>query len=66
MPPLTQEAIQSTQDSFPHDVANAVEAIISLKTDIADAHDALLASKIAQAHTANAHRANEPATRNGS
>ncbi|KAG2063122.1 hypothetical protein BDR04DRAFT_964465, partial [Suillus decipiens] len=60
IPPLTNENIQSTCRDFPTEVANALEAIVALKTDIADAHDALLASKINQAHHANTHRSFEP------
>jgi hypothetical protein len=60
IPPLTNEEIKNTRNDFPNDVSNALEAIVSLKTDVANAHDALQASKIAQAHAANAHRGNEP------
>jgi hypothetical protein len=42
------------------EVTNALDAILSLKTDIADAHDALLATKISQANSANAHRNPDP------
>jgi hypothetical protein len=52
--------IQQTREDFPSDIANALDAIVTLKTDIADAHDALLSAKVAQAHAANAHRAEEP------
>ncbi|KAG1866135.1 hypothetical protein F4604DRAFT_1510755, partial [Suillus subluteus] len=61
LPPLTPENIQETQDTFPVDVTSALEAIVALKTDIADTHDALIASWIAQANTANAHRGQDPA-----
>ncbi|KAG2343885.1 hypothetical protein BDR05DRAFT_857922, partial [Suillus weaverae] len=60
LPPLTPETIRTTREDFPTDVANALEAIVSLKTDVADAHDALLASRIAQANAANLHRSEEP------
>ncbi|KAG1795414.1 uncharacterized protein HD556DRAFT_1192266, partial [Suillus plorans] len=60
LPPLTTEGVKRTRESFPTDVANALETIMSLKTDIADAHDALLASKIIQANAANKHRNSEP------
>ncbi|KAG1836533.1 hypothetical protein F4604DRAFT_1521701, partial [Suillus subluteus] len=60
LPPLTPEGVKNIQESFPKDIENALEAIVSLKTDVADAHDALLATKISQANTANAHRGKEP------
>jgi hypothetical protein len=60
IPPLSPNKVQDIRKDFPNDVTNALEAVISLKTDVADAHDALLASKIAQAHSANAHRSEEP------
>jgi transposase InsO family protein len=60
LPPLTQDAIHSVRADFPNDISNALETIINLKTDVADTHDALLASRIAQAHSANAHRGEEP------
>ncbi|KAG1873151.1 hypothetical protein F4604DRAFT_1495500, partial [Suillus subluteus] len=60
LPLLTQDGMRTTREDFPNDVANALEAIVSLKTDIADACDALLASRIAQAHTANTHRSKDP------
>ncbi|KAG1788781.1 uncharacterized protein HD556DRAFT_1216290, partial [Suillus plorans] len=60
LPPLTPEGVRTVREEFPTDVTNALEAIMSLKTDIADAHDALLASKIQQAHAANTHRGDEP------
>jgi hypothetical protein len=60
IPPLTNEEIKNTQNDFPNDISNALDAIVSLKTDVADAHDALQASKITQAHAANTHRGNEP------
>jgi hypothetical protein len=52
--------IQWTRENFPSDIPNALDAIVTLKTDITDAHDALLSSKVAQAHAANAHKAKEP------
>jgi hypothetical protein len=52
--------IQQTRENFPSDIANALDAIVTLKTDVTDAHDALLSTKVAQAHAANAHRAEEP------
>jgi len=60
LPPLTTENLKTTSDDFLSDVQNALEAIVSLKTDIADAHDALIATKISQAHSANAHKTTEP------
>ncbi|KAG1805116.1 uncharacterized protein HD556DRAFT_1215970, partial [Suillus plorans] len=60
LPPLTPEGVRATREDFPADIANALDAIVSLKTDIADAHDALVASRIAQANTANTHRSEEP------
>lgn len=56
LPPLTMPNIHKTQEDFPADVAVALDTIIVLKTDIVDAHDALLVSKIAQANSANQHR----------
>ncbi|KAG1849854.1 hypothetical protein C8R48DRAFT_613946 [Suillus tomentosus] len=53
LPLLTAEGVRLVRDDFPTDVANALEAVISIKTDIVDAHDALLASKISQANSAN-------------
>jgi transposase InsO family protein len=44
LPPLQTEEIRKTRENFPNDIANALDAIISLKTDVADAHDTLLAS----------------------
>ncbi|KAG2079301.1 hypothetical protein BDR04DRAFT_957699, partial [Suillus decipiens] len=58
--PLTCEDIHSTWESFPDDVTNTLDAVVSLKTNVADTHNALLASKITQAHTANIHRGQEP------
>ncbi|KAG2066015.1 hypothetical protein BDR04DRAFT_1031278 [Suillus decipiens] len=60
IPPLSPNKVQDIRKDFPNDITNTLEAIISLKTDVADAHNALLASKIAQAHSANAHRSEEP------
>jgi len=60
LPPLTPTNVQSAREDFPTEVSNALDTIMSLKTDIADAHDALVASRVAQANTANAHRSNEP------
>jgi hypothetical protein len=60
LPPLTSKNIQSARQYFPTDVANTLDAIISLKTDVADAHDTLVASRIAQANAANVHRSNKP------
>lgn len=60
LPPLTTDHVQTTRDEFPNDVASALDAIVSLKTDVADAHDALLASRVTQANTANAHRTTDP------
>ncbi|KAG1788592.1 uncharacterized protein HD556DRAFT_1220042, partial [Suillus plorans] len=60
LPPLTTEGVKRTREEFPADVANTLEAIMSLKTDIADAHDALIATKVSQANTANLHRGKEP------
>ncbi|KAG2739408.1 hypothetical protein P692DRAFT_201658192, partial [Suillus brevipes Sb2] len=60
LPSLTSDAIRAAREDFPTDIANTLEAIVSLKTDVADAHDALLASCVAQAHTANAHRNADP------
>lgn len=60
LPPLTTDTIANAHENFPNDVSNALEAIVSLKTDVADAHDALLHAKIAQANAANAHRSDEP------
>ncbi|KAG1857405.1 hypothetical protein F4604DRAFT_1495621, partial [Suillus subluteus] len=60
LPPLTPEKVRAIREDFPSDIANALDAIMSLKTDIADAHDALLASRIAQAHSANVHRSEDP------
>ncbi|KAG1784443.1 uncharacterized protein HD556DRAFT_1196846, partial [Suillus plorans] len=59
LPPLTPDRIQKTHKGLPADIVNALEAIVSLKTHIADAHDALLASKISQANTANKHGGKE-------
>ncbi|KAG2758124.1 hypothetical protein P692DRAFT_201696306, partial [Suillus brevipes Sb2] len=39
---------------------NALEAIIALKTDVANAHDALLVSKVNQAHHPNLYQSKEP------
>lgn len=61
IPPLTLENVGATRADFPTDVANALEAVMKLKTDVADAHDALLAAKIGQAHSANKHREKDPA-----
>jgi hypothetical protein len=60
LPLLTPHNVEQACTDFPTDIANALKAIMSLKTDVADTHDALLVSKIAQAHSANAHRNNEP------
>ncbi|KAG2078700.1 hypothetical protein BDR04DRAFT_933608, partial [Suillus decipiens] len=60
LPPLTPDHINQVRDDFPNDIANALEAIVCLKTDVTDAHDALLASRIAQANAANAHRNADP------
>ncbi|KAG2349709.1 hypothetical protein BDR05DRAFT_872048 [Suillus weaverae] len=60
LPPLTPEGISYTCEEFPNDISNTLEAIISLKTDITDAHDALLTSQIEQASTANTHHSIEP------
>ncbi|KAG2754969.1 hypothetical protein P692DRAFT_201675649, partial [Suillus brevipes Sb2] len=60
IPPLTPDTIEDTRNTFPNEVASALDAIVSLKTDVADAHDALLASRIAQANSANTHRGDEP------
>ncbi|KAG2350853.1 hypothetical protein BDR05DRAFT_869091 [Suillus weaverae] len=65
LPPLTPDRIQAAHEDFPTNIANALEAIMSLKTDITDAHDALLASQVAQANAANAHRSNEPSFKIG-
>ncbi|KAG1839247.1 hypothetical protein F4604DRAFT_1551814, partial [Suillus subluteus] len=60
LPPLTPEGMKATREDFPTDIANTLEAIVSLKTNVADAHDALLATRIVQAHTTNQHRNKEP------
>lgn len=60
LPPLTPKGVHDIREDFPADINNALEAIISLKSDIADAHDALVAAKISQANSANAHRDKEP------
>jgi hypothetical protein len=60
IPPLTPQSIETARQDFPTEVSNALDAIVSLKTDIADAHDALLASRIGQANAANKHRSEEP------
>lgn len=62
---MTLDAIRAAREDFLTDIANALEATMSLKTDVADAHDALLASQVAQAHTANTHRSNEPSFKPG-
>jgi hypothetical protein len=59
LPLLTPENIQSVRQDFPTDVANALNTIISLTMDVADAHDTMIASQVAQAHTANMHRSKE-------
>lgn len=59
LPPLVPKQVQETRSQFPNDLSNALEAIMNLKTDIADAHDALLAAKIRQANTANKTRGDE-------
>jgi hypothetical protein len=38
--------VDAVRQDFPVDITNALEAIISLKTDVADAHDVLLTAKI--------------------
>ncbi|KAG2737964.1 hypothetical protein P692DRAFT_201673111, partial [Suillus brevipes Sb2] len=60
LPPLVPDEINELRNDFPNDIANAVEAIVALKTDVADAHDALLATRVAQASAANVHRSTEP------
>ncbi|KAG1790918.1 uncharacterized protein HD556DRAFT_1214787, partial [Suillus plorans] len=60
LPPLTPKAVQDARLDFPTNVTNALEAIMNLKTDVADAHDALVAAKISQASTANTKRNDEP------
>lgn len=60
IPPLTPQNISEARRDFPNDITNALEAIVALKTDVADAHDALLASRIKQANAANVHRSEEP------
>ncbi|KAG1799043.1 uncharacterized protein HD556DRAFT_1196718, partial [Suillus plorans] len=60
LPPLTPEGVHDVREIFPTDISGALETIMSLKTDIADAHDALMSTKIGQAAWANAHRAEEP------
>jgi hypothetical protein len=60
LPPLEPTNIQSAREDFPTEISNALNAIMSLKTDIADTHDALIASCVAQANTANARQSNEP------
>ncbi|KAG1850162.1 hypothetical protein F4604DRAFT_1506686, partial [Suillus subluteus] len=60
LPPLTPESVHNTCEDFPADMKKALESIMSLKTDIADAHDALMATKVGQAHSANTHRGQEP------
>jgi hypothetical protein len=52
--------VDTVRQDFPTDIMNTLEAIISLKTDVADAHDALLAAEISQASSANVHRGDEP------
>jgi transposase InsO family protein len=61
LPPLTMESVRSIHNDFPIDIKSTLDTIVALKTDVADAHDALLATRIAQAHTANAHRNKDPA-----
>jgi hypothetical protein len=56
IPPLTPTTVHAATTYFGLEVTNALDAIISLKTDIADAHDALLATKVSQANSANKHR----------
>jgi hypothetical protein len=48
------------RENFPLDISNTLDAIITLKTDITDAHNALITSKVPQAHAANMHRSKEP------
>lgn len=60
LPPLTPEGVHDVREIFPTDISGALETIMSLKTDIADAHDALMSTKIGQAAWANAHRTEEP------
>ncbi|KAG2066242.1 hypothetical protein BDR04DRAFT_1030387, partial [Suillus decipiens] len=60
LPPLMPLVVQSTRESFPTDMIAALKAIMGLKTDITNAHDALLTAKISQASSANAHRSDEP------
>lgn len=61
LPPLTTDNVHEVRKDFPNDIANALETIMALKTDVADAHDALLASRVAQANAANVHRSADPA-----
>lgn len=51
IPPLTSETIEDTRNTFPNEITSALDAIVSLKTDVTDAHNALLASRIAQANS---------------
>lgn len=60
LPPLTPESVHDICKDFPADVTKVLEAIMSLKTDIVDAHNALMATKISQATSANTHRGQEP------
>jgi hypothetical protein len=60
LPPLTSQTVDTVRQDFPTDIMNTLEAIISLKTDVADAHDALLTAKISQASSADIHRGDEP------
>jgi hypothetical protein len=55
------ESVHSIRDNFPINIESALDTIVTLKTDVADAHDALLATRITQAHTTNTHRNEDPA-----
>ncbi|KAG1845160.1 hypothetical protein F4604DRAFT_1595791 [Suillus subluteus] len=67
LPPLMPENIYMTmtQEDFPSDIVNMLKAIVSLKTNVADAHNTLLASCITQAHLANVHRSEDPSFKVG-
>ncbi|KAG2074102.1 hypothetical protein BDR04DRAFT_1093902 [Suillus decipiens] len=39
LPPLTPKGVQNAHTDFPSDITNALEAIMSLKTDVANAHE---------------------------
>ncbi|KAG2051826.1 hypothetical protein BDR06DRAFT_848699, partial [Suillus hirtellus] len=60
LPPLVPEDVKELWKEFPNDLSSALEAIMNLKTDIADAHNALLSAKIRQANSANTNREEEP------